>query len=432
MIPQCHVSLSPDQIAQRAHESASLVASASRQQKDRVLLVLADLLTQQAEEVLAANQADLEAARQGKLAEHLLNRLTFGRQKLFSRVESLRTIAALEDPVGQPLAASQRPNELFVSRVRVPIGTILMIYEARPHVTLNAGALCLKAGNAAILRGGSEARRCNAILGHLWQQALAEADLPQEAIQVVSGSHEEIAQLLSRDREIDLVIPRGGQGLIRAVTAGTSIPVLKHLDGVCHLYVDCSASVEAAAALAVDSKCLMPEVCNALETLLIHTDHLQSRQSLEGLLRPLAARGVRLRVCPQTAAALKRHQLHDFDVQAAEESDWSCEYLDLVLAVRAVESPAAAIEHINTFGSHHTDVIATGELAAAEAFTAKVDSAVVLVNASTMFCDGASLGMGAEIGIATGRLHARGPMGLEELTTYKFVITGQNTVMGSA
>jgi glutamate-5-semialdehyde dehydrogenase len=296
-----------------------------------------------------------------------------------------------------------------------------MVYEARPHVTINAGAFCLKSGNSAILRGGSEAEYCNAVLGTLWQESLREAGLPEAAIQVVSGSHDEIRDLLTLDQYINLVIPRGGKGLITAVAEHSRIPVIKHFEGICHVYLDDIGDLEAATNVVLDSKCLMPEVCNAMETLLVSQ---AAAHQLPSILDALRRSGVSLRGCEVSRRIDPR-------LEPAGEQDWRTEYLDMLLSVRVLGGVDEAIEHINRYGSHHTDSIVTQNAEHAVRFVERVDSAVVLVNASTMFCDGESLGMGAEIGISTDKLHARGPMGLEELTSYKFVIRGDAHVMGS-
>jgi glutamate-5-semialdehyde dehydrogenase len=330
-------------------------------------------------------------------------------------------IQSLPDPVGQEFQRNSMSNGLEVSRVHVPLGVILMIYEARPHVTVNAGAFCLKSGNAVILRGGSEAGRSNMILGQLWQEALVGSGLPIGAIQVVSGDYEEVGELLRREGDIDLVIPRGGKTLIAAVSEVSSIPVIKHCAGICHIYVDDKVDVDKAIDIAIDSKCLMPEVCNAMETLLVAKTH---KKRLARIAKALTGHGVTLKGCEITLSILP-------GIDPATEEDWRTEYLDDVLSIRLVKGVDEAIEHINTYGSHHTDAIVTNSKARADRFTQRVDSAVVLVNASTMFCDGESLGMGAEIGISTDKLHARGPMGLEELTSYKFVIRGAGHVMGN-
>ncbi|MFW6163327.1 MAG: glutamate-5-semialdehyde dehydrogenase [Planctomycetota bacterium] len=412
--------MDPQRVASQAREAARVVARATTEQKNAALDAMAALLAERQADVLVANEADMAAASEEGLAERLVKRLRFGEGKIGSRIRCLGKIAALPDPVGQRFACSRRPNGLDVARVRVPLGVLLMIYEARPHVTVNGGAFCLKSGNAAILRGGSEARRCNALLGELWQEALGEAGLPAEAVQVVSGSHDEIGSLLSQDDAIDLVIPRGGKGLIEAVCAQSRILVVKHYAGVCHVYVDDGADLDVALRVALDSKTLMPEVCNAMETLLVAAG--QAGQ-LPRIVNAFGDAGV-------TVRGDKRVQAAADDVEPVSEEDWTTEYLDMVVSMGVVEGVDGAIEHINRYGSHHTDAIVTDSASRARRFGGEVDSGVVLVNASTMFCDGESLGMGAEIGISTDRLHARGPMGLQELTTYKFVIEGAGHVMG--
>ena len=371
-------------------------------------------------DIIAANEDDLADARAKGLPTRLIDRLRFGEAKIDARIRCLHKIEALPDPVGQMFAHDRRPNGLEVARMRVPLGVILMIYEARPHVTVNAGAFCLKAGNAAILRGGSEAKRCNALLGELWQEALAEAELPAEAIQVISGPHEQIDELLQQDAFIDLVIPRGGKSLIDAVSERSRIPVIKHFAGVCHVYLDDGADIDVGIRIAIDSKCLMPEVCNAMETLLV-AESLAHR--LPQVVDAFRIWDVKVKGCEETQRLVP-------GMEPATEEDWRAEYLDMAVSVRVVKDVDAAIDHINRYGSHHTDAIVTDSQSRARRFVERVDSGVVLVNASTMFCDGESLGMGAEIGISTDKLHARGPMGLEELTSYKFVIHGDGQVMG--
>ncbi len=407
-------------VAQSARRASRPLATAPREAKDSALTAMARRLTDHATDILEANRLDVEEAAEAGLPENLLARLRFGEEKIIGRRQSLGKIAELPDPIGQVIRSETRPNGLSVDRVRVPLGVILMVYEARPHVTVNAGAFCLKSGNAAVLRGGSEAKRCNRLLGRLWRESLDEAGLPGEAIQVITGGHETIHELLQLDEYIDLVIPRGGKRLIRAVAEHSRIPVIKHYEGVCHVYLDRVENVASAVNVVLDSKCLMPEVCNAAETLLVSRSACGHLPAVIGALRE---RGVSLRGCDEARKI-------DPTLEQAAEDDWRAEYLDMIMSIRVVEDVEQAIEHINRYGSHHTEAIVTAEAANGERFVAGVDSAVALVNASTMFCDGQSLGMGAEIGISTDKLHARGPMGLEELTTYKFVIRGAAHVMG--
>jgi glutamate-5-semialdehyde dehydrogenase len=407
-------------VAETARSACVDVAAASTDQKDAALLSMAEKLQTHKKDILVANEADMTRARNAGLPAKMVNRLRFGEEKIGARIRSLLQIVNLPEPVGQVFRSDRCANGLQAARVRVPIGVILMIYEARPHVTVNAGALCLKAGNACILRGGSEAKQCNQVLGELWRNALCEARLPDGAIQVISGAHEDIDDLLQEDTLIDLVIPRGGKDLITAVTQKSRVPVLKHFDGVCHVYIDWPTPLHRAIKIALDSKCLMPEVCNAMETLLVHA---KLKAELPQIVEAFRTNGVEVRGCEATRLAVP-------DVPRANEHDWREEYLDTIVSVRVVADVGEAIKHINRYGSHHTDAIVTDNNVAAQRFCTEVDSAVVLVNASTMFCDGESLGMGAEIGISTDRIHARGPMGLEELTSYKHVIHGDGHVMG--
>lgn len=398
------------------------VATASTAAKNAALLAMSRLLEEEAGAIEAANREDLETARQEDLAPPLVNRLRFDREKITARARALEVIAALPDPVGSLDWGERRPTGLEVRRVRVPLGVLAVIYEARPHVTVNAGALGLKAGNTVLLKGGFEARGTNLVLASLWEKALAIAGLPQEAIQVIrTTDRQAVPFLLSLEGQIDLAIPRGGKGLVKLVRDQARVPVLKHYEGVCHLYLDASAGVEEAVGLTLDSKVYMPEVCNALETLLVHRE--AAGRLLPPVVRALQQHGVEVRGCPRARQVIT-------GLVPATEEDWRAEYLDLTLSVRVVDSLAEAIEHINTYGSHHTDAIVTQDLLAAQHFQRDVDSAVVLVNASTMFDDGGELGLGAEIGISTDRLHARGPVGLRDLTSYKYVVIGQGHTMG--
>jgi len=407
-------------VAQIAKKTSGIVAKATTEQKNAAIRNMAEKLASRTRDIVAANLADVAEATKNGVTANMIDRLSFSEEKIEARIRSLGKIEALADPVWQPYQVRQLTNGLDVMRVRVPLGVILMIYEARPHVTVNAGALCLKAGNSAILRGGSEAKRCNELLGVLWRESLSEAGLPAEAIQVISGSHEDIGELLAADEFIDLVIPRGGKGLIQAVTEKSKIPVIKHYSGICHVYLDQLVDVSKGVRIALDSKCLMPEVCNAMETLLVSQ---QLSNEIPVIVKAFKQCGVTVRGCEKTRTIVP-------GIEPATEQDWQTEYLDNIISVCVVADVAEAIEHINSYGSHHTDAIVTDSVRNADKFIHHVDSAVVLWNASTMFCDGESLGMGAEIGISTDKLHARGPVGLEELTSYKFVIRGEGHVMG--
>lgn len=407
-------------IAQIAKKTSSIIAKATTKQKNAAIHNMAEKLASRTRDIVDANSADVAEAKRNGLPANMTNRLSFNKGKIEARIRSLKKIEALADPVWQPFQVKQLNNGLDVMRVRVPLGVILMIYEARPHVTVNAGAFCLKAGNSVILRGGSEAKRCNELLGVTWRQSLSDAGLPAEAIQVISGSHEDIGKLLAADKFIDMVIPRGGKDLIQAVTEKSKIPVIKHYSGICHVYLDQAGDINKAINVCLDSKCLMPEVCNAMETLLVSK---KLSDKIPQIVKAFKQCGVTVKGCKKTKAIAP-------DVELATEQDWQTEYLDNIVSIRVVTGVREAIEHINIYGSHHTDTIVTDNKKNAAKFTQEVDSAVVLVNASTMFCDGESLGMGAEIGISTDKLHARGPMGLEELTSYKFVIRGDCHVMG--
>ena len=404
--------------AEKAKEASRKIAVAGAEQKNRVLSKMAALLETHKADLLEANKEDLARAEEKGLSQNLLQRLVFGESKIESRIQSLNKIIALPDPVGQIKTMEKRPNGLMVGRMRVPLGVIAMIFEARPHVTVNAGAFALKSGNAIILKGGSESQSCNTFIGTLWQEALASEGLPKECIQCITATHDEVSALLKLTDSIDLVIPRGGKGLIKSVVQQSKVPVIKHFEGICHVYVDDDADREKAKRITLNSKLLMPEVCNAAETLLV--SRAQSN-NLQDIVNALLKEKVEVRGCSET----KKRVNH---CVPATEDDWKTEYLDKIISVKVVDGIDEAIEHINHYGSGHTDTIVTENYTRANKFLTEVDSAVVLVNASTMFDDGEELGMGAEIGISTDKLHARGPMGLEELTTYKFIVMGHNHI----
>jgi glutamate-5-semialdehyde dehydrogenase len=409
-------------LARRARESAGLLACESTAAKDRWLHRAADELLARQADLLAANEKDLAAAREECLPGALIDRLKLTPERLRSAAASLREVAALADPVGQVRGGAVRPNGLEVVKVGVPLGVILFVYESRPNVTLDAAALCVKSGNAVILRGGKEAIHSNTALYSLLRDTLGDVGLPADSVQLVTSTDREaVGHLLTMGELIDLVIPRGGEELIRRVSEEARMPVLKHYKGICHVFVEQSADLEMARRIVVNSKCQRPGVCNAAETLLIDLPLVKS--FLPDVARELIRRGVELRGCPITCERVP-------EAIPAEESDYRTEYLDLILSVRVVNGIESAIEHINANGSKHTDAIVTTDVRAARRFTSAVDSAAVLVNASTRFHDGYELGLGAEIGISTDKFHARGPCGLLELTSYKYVIYGDGQVRG--
>ncbi len=409
-----------DKITEDARKSFATLSQADTASKNKCLLELANLLIENKERLVAANKKDMDNAERDGVPENLVNRLVFDEAKIDGRIRSLKKIARLPDPVGQVKEMQRTENGLLVGRMQVPLGVILMIYEARPHVTVNAGAFALKSGNAIICKGGSEAANCNKLLDELWKTALERAELPADAVQVVQLSHDDVDDLLNRTSAIDLVIPRGGKKLIEVVAEKSKIPVIKHYEGVCGVYIGREADRKKALDIALDSKLLMPAVCNAAETVLIDS----SNQDWAGeLVGKLIENGIQVRGCERI------RKLHPETV-AATDGDWGTEYLDKIYSVRMVDGIEQAMEHIAAYGSAHTDVIVTENYSDAQRFIREVDSSVVLANASTMFCDGETLGMGAEIGISTDRFHARGPMGLPELTTYKHVVWGEGHIYG--
>lgn len=405
-------------VAKSAKTASQIIAVASTESKNSALKKMTELLKKNKKKLVDANKKDIAIGRGKRLPENILCRLVFDEKKVESRITSLNKITELPDPVGQIKEMKKRPNGLLVGRMRVPLGVILMIYEARPHVTVNAGAFALKSGNAIVLKGGKEAKTCNSLLGELWKEALSSEGLPREAIQCITASHEEISGLLQLTDYINLVIPRGGKGLIKSVIEQSKIPVIKHFEGICHVYIDDDADTEKAKRITLNSKLLMPEVCNAAETLLISK---AKAKDLPAIIDALKKEEVEVRGCKKTQKLVT-------DVKPANDADWRTEYLDRIISVKVVKNIREAIEHINTYGSGHTDTIVTENYTHAKRFLREVDSGVVLVNASTMFDDGEELGMGAEIGISTDKLHARGPMGLEELTTYKFIVLGDDHI----
>ena len=408
------------QQALQCRTAAQALAQLDTAAKDALLRAMADALDQDAEAILAANARDLEAARANGTTGAMLDRLALDGTRLSSIANALREVAALPDPVGQVTRSEVRPNGIRVERIRVPLGVIAMIYEARPNVTADAAALCIKAGNGVILRGGSEAIHSNTAIAAALRRAIGNAGLDPAVLTLVTDLRREaMLQLLQLTDIVDLAIPRGGEGLIRFVAEHARVPVIKHYKGVCHLYVDRAADLELALRLLLDGKASRPGVCNALETLLVHAE--VAADFLPRAAQALRARGVEIRGDAATCARVP-------DAIPASEDDYAAEFLDLVIAVRVVESLDQAIAHIRRHTSDHTEVIATADEAAARSFVESLRSAVVMVNASSRFSDGGELGLGAEIGISTTRLHSYGPMGLEALTVERFVVRGQGQV----
>ncbi len=403
-------------MAQAAKEASLTMARCPSQKKQDVLLEIAAKLEQKSEFIQAQNAIDLVRAKKMGLTAAMIDRLTITDATLKTIVDGLRVVAGLNDPIGAMGQTWIRPNGLQVARMRIPLGVIGIIYESRPNVTVDAAGLCLKAGNAVILRGGSEAFHSNQALGGIMGEALHKFGLPPEAAQVIpTRDREAVNILLDQEESVDLIIPRGGEELISFVVKNSKIPVLKHYKGVCHVYVDQSADLDMAAEICFNAKVQRPGVCNAMETLLVH--EAVAPDFLPDMAGRFLEAGVELRGCPQSCRIIP-------NATAAVETDWPAEYLDLVVAIKVVSDMDEAVHHICRFGSQHTDAIVTSNIERAQTFIREVDSSVVLVNASTRFNDGGQLGLGAEIGISTSKLHAFGPMGVNELTTTKFVVFG--------
>jgi len=408
------------QLGKTAKAAARRLARLSSSVKNRALVAMAEGIERQSEFLLKENKKDVDLAVKAKLSSALIDRITLNPSRIQGMAKGLRDVAALPDPVGEVIKMWRRPNGLQVGRMRIPLGVIAIIYEARPNVTADAAALCVKSGNAVILRGGSEAHHSNRAIGAVLQEACAAAGVPEGALQVAESKDRGLVhELLQLEDYIDLVIPRGGEDLIRAVAQNSRIPVIKHYKGVCHVYVDDEASLDMAEKISLNAKVQRPAVCNAMETLLVH--EAVAKDFLPSVVGKLRAAGVEVRGCEKTRKLVP-------GVKPATEEDWSAEYLDLILAVRVVKDMDAAIEHIERYGSQHTESIVTSNYTKAREFLDRVDSSVVLVNASTRFNDGGELGLGAEMGISTSKIHAFGPMGLEELTTTKFIVFGDGQI----
>ncbi len=409
----------------RAKAASRVLAQAPTEQKNRALLAMADAVLGQSAAVLKANQLDLDAATANGLSGAMLDRLRLDPARLGKIADGIRSVAALADPVGATISEWVRPNGLHIRKIRVPIGTIGIIYESRPNVTSDAAILCLKTGNATLLRGGSEAIQSNLALANALQAGLTDAGLPADSILLVPKTDRDGVRIMAQMSQfLDVIIPRGGKGLIEAVVANARMPVIKHYDGICHVYVDANANHLMARDIVINGKCQRPGVCNAVETLLVH--RATADAFLPIIARELAIHNVEIRADAASHAQLAA--LHYPKLVHATAQDWRTEHLDLILNLRIVDSSDDAIEHIETFGSHHSDTIVTNSEAKAEHFLNAVDSATVFWNASTRFNDGGEFGFGAEIGISTDKLHARGPMGLDELTTYKYQIRGTGQI----
>lgn len=407
-------------IAKASKKAGLFLGNAATGEKNRALRLMAKSILKNAAYILRENKKDVKAALAGKMRPSLLDRLTLDSGRIKGMAASLESVAKLDDAVGKIIQVRKRPNGLVIGKMRVPIGVIGIIYEARPNVTSDCVALCLKSGNSVILRGGSEALNSNAAIFKCLRGALSKTSIPREAIALItSRNRKAVIELLKLNDYVDLIMPRGGEGLIKEVVENSRIPVIKHYKGVCHVYVEEDADINMAHKIALNAKVQRPAVCNAMETLLVHRGI--AARFLPALARDLKKTGTQMRGCRKTMAILK-------GIKSATEKDWYTEYLDLILSIRVVSNIDEAIDHINKYGSGHSDAIVTESCDNAMKFLSQVNSACVYVNASTRFTDGYEFGMGAEIGISTDKLHARGPMGLEELTTYKYIILGNGQI----
>lgn len=418
------MNITPEQymleVGRQARTAGRIVNTAETVQKNTALLAAADAIEAAEKELMAVNAKDLAAGREKGLDAALLDRLALNPVRIAAMAEGLRQVAALADPVGQIIDLSYRPSGIQVGRMRVPLGVIGIIYESRPNVTADASALCLKSGNACILRGGSEALHSNLAIAECMHRGLAAAGLPATAVQVLEDTDRYLVGLLLKMKEyVDVIVPRGGKSLIARISSESEIPVIKHLDGICHVYIDDEADLEMAVKIAFNAKTHRYGVCNAMETLLVHA--AVAEKVLPALAEQYHAKDVELRGCDRSRVIVA-------GMRPASEEDWSTEYLAPILSIRVVDDMQAAIDHIETYGSHHTDAIVTENYGRARRFLRQVDSSSVIVNASTRFADGFEYGLGAEIGISTDKLHARGPVGLEGLTSLKFVVLGEGQV----
>ncbi|MBL7085468.1 MAG: glutamate-5-semialdehyde dehydrogenase [Candidatus Omnitrophica bacterium] len=407
-------------IAKKAKDASRAMPLVSGETKNKVLISMADSLIKNAKELIRANKRDIYQAKKKGKSSAFLDRLTLSDKHIEQMSKSLKVIATLEDPVGKIIKSTRRPNGLLIKKVRVPIGVVAIVYESRPNVTSDCVGLCLKSGNAVILRGGKEALNSNLAIFNILKESLAKYKLPEGAINLVKIADRRAVDILLGLKEfIDLVIPRGGESLIKLVEEKSKIAVIKHYKGICHIYVDNEANLNLAGKIVFNAKVQRPGVCNAMETLLVHRGI--AKRFLPKMINRLKAAGVEIRGCTQTRSIVK-------EIKEARVKDWSTEYLDLILSVKVVPNLEAAIEHIDLYGSKHSDAIITKNRKKGDQFLNRVDSACVYVNASTRFTDGYEFGLGAEMGISTDKLHARGPMALEELTTYKYKIFGKGQI----
>ncbi len=415
-------------LAESARTASFQLATASTEDKNRALERVAALLVESGADILRANERDLAEGRENGLSDALLDRLKIDDKRLEGIAAGVREVVALPDPVGEVIEAFTRPNGIRIERRRVPMGVVGIIYESRPNVTIDCAVLCLKSGNASLLRGGKEAFHTNGALANVLARALKETGFPEGSVQLIpTTDREALNAMLKLDGLIQCIIPRGGEGLIRFVTENSHVPVIKHYKGVCNLYLDRAADPAMAEAIAVNAKCQRPGVCNAIENLCV--DREVAAKLLPPVARALREKGVELRV-DREAGDILRETAPDLPTTPAKDSDWTEEYLDLILAVTVVDGVDGAVEWINRHGSGHSDAIVTTDETAAQTFLSGVDAAAVYWNASTRFTDGYEFGLGAEIGISTDKLHARGPMGLRELCSYKYVITGTGQIRG--
>ncbi len=406
--------------ARKAKEVSIKLAVASTDAKNEALSKIAQYIWDRREEILSANGKDIQRAEERNIPPHLIDRLTLTEKRIKDICSAIREVIALPDPIGEIIEGWKRPNGLIIQKVRVPLGVIGIIYEARPNVTVDAVTLCLKAGNCVVLRGGSEAINSNVCLVRIMREALEETSIPPEAVQIIEDTSRASALALMRQSEyLDVLIPRGGAGLIKSVLENARLPVIETGVGNCHIYVHCDADMEMAERIVINAKCQRPSVCNAMETLLVHKDIAPS--FLPNCLGKLTELGVEIRGCQRTRELFP-------DAKPATEEDWYTEYLALILAVKVVDSLEEAIAHINKYGSKHSEAIITSNVQSAKRFCEEVDASTVYVNASTRFTDGGEFGLGAEMGISTQKLHARGPMGLRELTSYKWVVYGEGQI----